>query len=53
MEKVIIKETTRFFSKRTEMQEFTENIRIKPQYRVINCGKNRGIYFVKYRNTEA
>lgn len=53
MEKVIIKEVTRFFKNQKEMQEFAENMRAKPNYKIVGYGKNNGSsYFVKYRNQE-
>ncbi len=52
MAKVII-ETTRFFRKHREMQEFADNMRLKSKYKVIGCGKvNDKSYYVKYRPQE-
>lgn len=54
MEKVIIKETTRFFRKHKEMQSFADNMRAKPNYEIISYGKNNGnSFYVKYRKQEA
>lgn len=51
--KTITKESTRFFTNQQKAWDFAKAIGSKQNYTVINYGKTRDRFWIKYRKEEA